>query len=571
MDEKNESRVIQYFRTYVLENKEHICRQADEAKRILNDNYDGIYDFFYGVLEADVSFKVLRARRCQVLFLIFLPIILLENENEIYVRGTFISDHVSFKYKDKILENSGMIIDDIVIHGRGLQQLYESLDPNYTSEQITIHVFHQSRKATMKKELKDKITADMNVFDSEWKQLSSQFVNLIYACASPYISFVESYFDNGICVDQEKFKGDFWLIDNTNEYQKLQRENSVVAFEKEKIPSLFAQLSYDCCLRIYISRTIKRTTYIPYVFLKNMQTAFVKLFLKRICQKLPEEKTYHIRTDLMAEYTEAGIAYQMKLLTALLNHCYGLYLKNKYPEILSIALLNIGELQICYGEAIAMELYQLTYQDIQGIMEMDIGEVKEFVYSEDNELLQELQQISLSINKQEDFEYKEMPMRTKLQKYFYINGQIDERRAQKGELRKKGITLGTFYKEIMPEKKHELTVYQLNSWDSGIASCNIYADVNQILSSYVAAGEQSFRFVLEQHKQILREMIYAYNCPLWEATPVSGEEKARELYNNYIKQHENDKDIDLLKAFIEENKNDLEEWGIPEILTGEEI
>ena len=53
-----------------------IKKREELAQRILGIQYDGLYDFFCDVLEYDAEFKILRARRCQVLFELFASIIL---------------------------------------------------------------------------------------------------------------------------------------------------------------------------------------------------------------------------------------------------------------------------------------------------------------------------------------------------------------------------------------------------------------------------------------------------------------------------------------------------------------
>lgn len=552
--------------SYGTENREYLKKLNDVLSEILDENYDGVYDFFYELLEKDIPYKILRSRRCQVLFNIFVPIILSEHNNSIKMKGTFISDHALMKYKEKILKKSGLIIDDIVIHGRGLQELYESLDENYSCKHISIQVYYQSRNATIKKELKTKITSKMNVFDSEWKALSCQFVNSIYAGASPYISFVESFYENGGNIEQIKNRKEFLIIENSNDYQKYQGERSFVLFEHAELPPVFRQLSYDSCLRVYDSEKTERITYIPYVILKNMQVDCLKKLLSLLCEKLPQEKTVSIRKDLNAESSEAGIAYQMKLLNVVFNHIYGLYLKHRYALMADNVNLDKVTLYICYGEEIAEELYHLTYSDVQEILDLNVPFMTDPDKLEDDELLKELIECDLDEGDLTDVNVYFSNVQKKMQMYFFCNGQIDEKRAQKGELRKKGLTLAAFYQRITPNKKHVLTAAQLNSWDSGIASCNIYADSSGVIACYVAAGEQSFRYVLEKHKEFLRKMIFEINRPLWNPSAENIGKKPKDLYCEYLENHKDDENIGLLKKFMEENRNKLEEWGIPEIL-----
>ncbi len=79
-------------------------------------------------------------------------------------------------------------------------------------------------------------------------------------------------------------------------------------------------------------------------------------------------------------------------------------------------------------------------------------------------------------------------------------------------------------------------------------------------------GRENLRYVLEKHKGFLHKMIYEINRPLWNWNEESIRQKPEDLYREYLENHKKDEDIDLLKKFMEENRNKLEEWGIPEIL-----
>lgn len=575
MEILKESAVIGWYRQYVKNNEEHVRLQVITAQNILSENYRGVYDFFCDILESPVNYKILRARRCQVLFFVFLPIILLEEGDNIKITGEFISDHALSKYGQKVINSSGILVDDIVIHGRGLRKIYNLIDENFMCPNLSVYVYAKCRKAILYDKLETKIISYVDVFEQEWKSLSTQFVNLIYAFAAPYASYVESIYENTPNFSLNEVEKNFWIIDNTNHYQEIQKEKSLVLFEKEAVPRIFDKLGYDCCLRVYTSEIVERTMYIPYIFIRNFVYDLVYRIIEKVCSKLPEEKTKNIIHDLSEKCDVKGcdaVEYKIKLFNTLMNHIYGLHIKEEYKIMLEKSNLNFGMLAVCYGEEIAEEFSRLEYKDVSAILTLDFPDCIETEIKEDSELEDKLINVNFSqseVSEDDKRNYVKEKLK-KLQEYFYQNGLIDEKLARLGESRKKGLSLGAFYKRVKLEDTHWMSISQLNAWDSGIASCDIIFDGNNFVSSYVASGEQSFRYVLEQHKKLLKDMIYAYNSPLWTKTDKTGGELASEVYNKYLKEHfpeqmEDNEDKKILMTFIEENRDKLKDWGIPEI------
>lgn len=88
-----------------------------------------------------------------MLFNIFAPIILNEMSQEDpnvlnRDKGIFLSDNSLAKYKKEIVKNntSVLLVDDIMIHGRGLKQLYETIDPVYEMKNIKIYVMAKNHE-----------------------------------------------------------------------------------------------------------------------------------------------------------------------------------------------------------------------------------------------------------------------------------------------------------------------------------------------------------------------------------------------------------------------------------------
>lgn len=532
----------------------------ETAKDILGENYNLVYDFFCDVLEIKKEYKILHARRCQVLFKIFFPIILLNESEELDIYGEFISDHAIANYKELLLQNSALIVDDILIHGRGLKKLYETIDKQYTHDRLALYVCRKSRNAVIDSKLQRKIKYSSNAIDLEWRRLSCQFVDLIYSSAAAYISYLGSFYELDKCFKPDDFTSEFDIFEYKDNCRNIQNANAYVLFEKKYIPPIFESLGYDCCLRVYTSKKLSVITYVPYVFIKNLKLRSMQGMIEHVCNAINTRKTAHTIKALQTQSADEDMQiYQMKLFNAFINIVYALHLKKQY-NLLVNAIFDLGHLKLCFGEDIAEELSSLTYEDVQNLLtaHKSTWQYSSCNLTEDKELEYVFDKI-LPNNIQND-----NTLSKATNEYFYKNGQIDEQNARLGMERKNGLTLGKFYENIH-NAKHLVSLAQLECWDSGIASCNVHIFSN-IISSYAAAGEQSFRYILENYKEPIQKMIYAYNCPLWEDTDKSGEELAKAEYEAYLNSHQQDKDIEYFKAFIEENNNTLGEWGIPEIL-----
>ena len=223
---------------------EMLNKQKKKAKEILGTNFVVVYRFFRKVLESKYHYKIFRSRRCQVLLNIFAPIILDELSQEdpnIWERdkGIFISDNSLIKYKEDIIsgKKSVLLVDDIMIHGRGLKQLYEMIDPGYKMDNIKIYILAKNHEeCNVNSGILDRLDVELPVFEWGWKELSSQLVNLIYYNATPYISYVGSYCGE-ISDEKSDWNDKLWKlfqqekiewVDNTNDNQKQMNEASSV-------------------------------------------------------------------------------------------------------------------------------------------------------------------------------------------------------------------------------------------------------------------------------------------------------------------------------------------------------
>ncbi len=520
------------YKIYGQYSSEQIVYLERVTQRILDRNYDLLYDFFCNVLERPEEYKVLRARRCQVLFRVFLPIVL-KNEPDIQIHGTFISSHAISKYREHLQKSSVLILDDIVIHGGGLQELYEKLDKNYENDNLHIYVHRMARSAdAMKNQLKRKITFDSRVFDWEWRELSTQLVNVIQATVTSYVSYVESYASLQY-MEEEQLKGIFSIQENTNDDQKRVQTKAFVLYENEEFPKIIRNGGYDACVRYYENRNMNKVIYMPYVFMKVLSDDDIDRF-GTACEACFGERYNCLKQELLVrQKDDLSLQYRACLVNVLLNRIYGLYLDHKYQNVFDFSCAEWVTLTLCFGEKVAEEIERLTYEDVCGLLDVEFCETCYGTNEEtdaDSELTNGLKQ-ALKCTEEE----KRLPL------YFYFSRQLDEEKIRKRQMRKKGLPLQVFYDEITDV--HKASKMQLKCWDAGWASCDVGLIGSELISAYVRAGEQSFRYIIDEMKE--RRGKHE------KAAKYDGEEQGL--------------DGKMWKQFLKDNSECLGEWDIPEI------
>ncbi len=518
-----------------------ISSMEEKVQNILDRNYDLLYDYFCNVLEREEEYKILRARRCQVLFQIFTPIIKMR-EPDIKIRGKFISNQVIDAYKEKLKNSTVVILDDIVIHGRGLSDLYLELDPEIKNDNIHVYAHKMFREAnSIPKNLKHKLEVDSKIFDWEWRELSTQLVNLIQATVTPYVSFVETYQSKFPISVQNTSEG-FIYYDITNPDQENHNIESYVLFERDKIPSLIRNIGYDACIRYYTDNNEKNIL-IPYVFIKSLSNLDIKQLSNFICKSLPQEKFSYLKDELKRciELDDA-LKYRTILISILVNRFYGLYLGNKYPKMFDLSHSDESLLYLCCDEDTSKDIMRLDYESIASIVNYAI----EITLCDETNKTDEDKELVRKLKEAVDVEAQNNEKDNVLDLYFYCNRQIDENLVKLNQERKKGLLIKTFY-DILDADSHFVSKCQLKIWDKGIAACDMYVIKKDTVCSYARAGEQSFRYIVNEVKKFIID------------------NNTEDKIEDFLKSKPKNLKERILNDFLSTYKYRLDEWILPEI------
>lgn len=495
----------------------HELSLEDTVRKIMGRNYDLLYSYFYNVLSDDFDYKILRARRCQVLFSIFLQI-MLEKEENMEIKGIFLSSHAVPKYKREICESRAVILDDIVIHGRGLQELYEELDPEYSNPNIQVYVHKMDKSANaMSKKFKDKVKCDAKVFDWEWREVSTQMVKVIHASVEPYVSYSPAYSSwDRIDLENINLEVAFDVKNITSRDQKDLGTVAYVLFEKADVPTVIQSYGYDACVRYYINNEMGRAVYVPFVFMKDIADREIKRFCDQMAASIKSDFPALAEELRREQNNDLDLRYKTYLMNVLLNHLYRLHIDEKYSDLLPISKCDLFTLAMCFGNDVADEIAKLTYCDIdESIWTLRLADLRRDDSLLSNEGETEIENIKLIEGLRAAI--RETEEKKALMLYFFYDRQMDEENAKK-KRRGKGLSLKTFYNELSGNI-HDASASQLACWDVGAAACDMYVCFDngaRQVCSYIRAGEQSFRYIMEmlpkKNNRIDREALEAFEA-----------------------------------------------------------
>lgn len=534
------------------------------AQKILGAQYDGLYDFFCDVIESSAAYKILRARRCQVLFELFLPIVLFdeyhyESEEKVDFPGDYFSSNALEKNVETFRGSSVLIVDDILIHGRGIRDCYEQLDPKYAPDSdIHIMVYYKAIDAKYISEKLEQRFEDNYclVYDRDWRDFSCRIVELINASVLPYASFIGSYEYKG-CIESY---GRFINIFN---WEKKEY-NSRVLFEEETVPKFFKKVSFDACLRVYSSPSLNMTAYVPFVFLKNFRDVDAATLIDAVLSCLKDDGFTLLKRELRSK--KINKKYQMSLFSAFVNQVYYVYLVDKYADVLTERCIPMRwTLELCFGSALTDEILGVCYKDIMLLLESErIPDFPSATIVEDatlNDYYYETIRRDLD-ESNADAVYEA------LAEYYFKNGQLDEMSVSKLAPRKKGLSMDFFYCHNGATKQKEnrcaLTASHLKCWDLGIASGIMRASDEGVIALYGVAGEQSFRYILEKYQDFFDSLLQRYNQSF-----IDPNKRLDDSYIDSLIKEKGENDL-ILKAFIQDHRGHLTDWLIPRMLINSE-
>ena len=521
--------------TRVNEKNGKVERLEGILKRILHQHYQGIYNFFFEITQSEEDFKFLVARRCLVLYQIFLPIFR-KNIANFEVKGQICSDRAIEKYREHLKGKSVLLSDDILIHGRHINELYRELKKYVSPEKIRVKVYMLSEEPKcLEKELEQKIEQKDIGMGWEWKTLSNNIVEAIQVSNVPYTSFVCSYEGSEQIRDFLKEYETQSLADKTDNTEASQWD---IVFPKVETNSLFEVFSYINCVRTYDCSELESYTVIPYVITKAVNVSTIQKFFEKFA--LHFEGFPEICSDFQKDGDDLWNLYRMRLFNAVLSHLYGIDL---FKKLYKPERMEVDTIEKSFGKGIADEFQRMDYESVKSIIQADYTALSCFISTDSNKI---------SVKSETDY-----------RSLIYEQHREDERRAQYGLEKEKGNSFDQLIStEQAVEEKERIARIVIGLMDIGFVSAVYSLDQEgRYYASFISAGEQSYRYILETYAAAIRMMLF-----------LDMKHKDVIEYLQYIAKELkwSEKPLNELKCFYEQTKERLFDWNIESILNNPE-
>ncbi len=462
-------------------------------------NFNSIYTvgcaFFKKIVELDkqnnYDYMILTTRRCFCLFFA------LYNDEEFKTNCLYKSNDFDFEYFNRIIDKTIssqsidingddfkhkkiLLLDDIMIHGHAVYELFEKLNgyqPNKVDTLIMIRNIEFPDFYYM--ETKQEYSFVERLVNPEWREISNLIVKYLHTKSEGYISYIFSIKTQIKRIVQaqkeiselEKIDIDFKKLETYQEYNS----NCYPDYYFVNLNKNYSFIKY-ALFRVYRSNTgMSEDCYVvPFIQLKNMTTSMIDDIWNSIwaseqllCTELSKIKTSEDRYKALTAICSI-VMYQNIL--GSINMSESIIDKSYFPGFLNLIIESIDK-------DILFEKIEILYSDVE--------------YDNEENLMTQL----LDVNADESFEGFSDFIRT----YFYIVTEKEESLYQtdnKFSSSQNMLLLSCFIEKIqsmkLKESYAEVVASMMFLADIGVLSFVINKNCNNIVATYIKTGEQSY-------------------------------------------------------------------------------
>lgn len=492
-----------------------VGKLREKMEELLGVYFYELYDYFLNIAVADYDCKVLIARRCLILYQLFLCLFkadalsgrcedrrltqLDECDSNVF------SDYATARFYALNERAKILLVDDVAIHGNHAWNVYRQISDILPSADITVRVYMLSdypNSTSISLDFWRNLVWTEKSQCGEWMELSNRIVEVIYCSSVPYISYLGAYRIFGAL---DSFTG-MTAIDNTNTVQKRMHYRSRVLFFDKALPPFFGRVSALDCLRVYKdeSNSDGSCVVIPYCFTRALRKDSIRSFCKSLAALLPESMSY-VKSQLLLERkdTPAWDLYRVRLFKSLVSHMLGVYLLKDEAvdrEFMSFVLKK------SFDEEIARELEGMDYPAVKALLANPCDALEQYFCEDFQEreeftgFLAETRKNSLDNNIYLD--------------YIWKHRQFEEARlnqsAQAYSGKYPGLSVNYIIRSAGDLNKNRYAAAQVLSLnDSGCAtSTNALSVDGKAYAPFLSNGEQSYRVMLERYPLVIRKMIF---------------------------------------------------------------
>lgn len=299
--------------------RELVNKKNKLLTRLTRKEYNAYRQFVEKIYLEDYELKILMARKFSNLFISLLE--LAREENGGRVRHLYEEKYISCEKEPIIISNRALafvkqkiisgsikrvlLADDIIIHGRTLNEVYKLLklwfeEAGIQDYIIDVFAYAESKDGLLDLPVLKNRHTEIVCTKAEWRSISNQIVDIFYLMGQPYTSYIPNYrarWDSsaGRKVNEFLKKNEKKLVRITNPDMEMRHVQSYMYLHETPL-----DFSLACTVRIYEYKDIGEFLVVPMVTFKPITQEQLKKYmgyLERCMDKEFAEKCKQLLED----------------------------------------------------------------------------------------------------------------------------------------------------------------------------------------------------------------------------------------------------------------------------------
>lgn len=507
------------MRKEILEKKQRLLQKISKKR------YTELIRFVEKVYLADYDLKLLMARKFSNLYFALLPLAQEEyggRIQQLYLskfagkrEPIVVSNRALDALKDKI--QSGrykkiLLADDIIIHGRTLEGIYQLIKSWYMEAGIsdyTIKVYaYAESSAGILNDMESMQGREVNIScnTAQWRAVSNDIVHVFYALGTPYTSYVPNGYMNADamsyqCLQNMLGKEENGFYCQTSVDMQINSAESYVYVEKDSL-----SIGLNCSMRIYKYEEPCGFVCVPMVMMKPIEQEVLWECLNTLKDMI--EKDFW---DILNKNPDSDLVY--RTFVYLVSALWGWKFVSEVLKQPASDLQYKKEEELINFHSVIINRSGLKLEDPQWVSNKlqkvcdnykEAADIDAVIQSETDyaELDSELKKVLEMVKENHSFRMREI-----LGKYLNFNGLLDEKRCRRTDAGNKerrrlmGYPLVKLESEL---KKYgdewiRAVLYAIDYGKGSIISKKIRKDKKEYFLSVIHAGEQNYKYFEETY------------------------------------------------------------------------
>ncbi len=455
-----------------------------------SDMFLELVRFIAHIMRIKYEIKIFISRRFLDLYMEYRDIIFYMYEEDAEECGTILTNQSIVLLSEDELKNKLLIVDDVVLHGRTLDNVYKYLrSKGCLPEQIKVKVFLNNTDAyKIKSDMFQCLEANNECREKTWLLASDHILKSFYLGAQPYISYLPYWklqmkenAGQNICSLTEKCKCG-------NLASAVQRQcgmESYILYEDQihtwKPLSFCAQKTM---VRVYKYNYMSEVVVVPYVVLNHIEEEG----LKDYCRKLVDKQVFYNKISrlITGNLSKEIMHFLYGSLTYVISYVVGMMFLSQYK--VDDAHLNRQIEKYNFGGMIHVDRSKID--DIIRIFE---GESEFFLDSQEDAVCAENKEAG-TLFAHVCSQNKDMKMNHLAAYYLKMSGQRDEKLAADNAGRMQGIEFVQLQKNMPQVSSNETwspTIILADTGRGTIACTTVVINGKVYACSHLYAGEMN--------------------------------------------------------------------------------